>query len=79
VFVDLGVGNQAKPARVKRVLAEIEEIGPGLVVLRDPDQVDVSFEVDRGPLGPECESGRARSRARPEDKKQRGDEGAEPA
>jgi hypothetical protein len=79
VFVDPSVGDQAKPARVKRVLAEIEEIGRDLVVLRDADQVEVPFEVDRGPLGAESESGRARSRARPEDEVERGDEGAEPA
>jgi len=79
VLVNLRVGDQAEPARVERVLAEVEEVGSDLVVLRDPDQVQVSFEVDRGPLGPECESGRARSRARPEDEEQRGDEGAEPA
>jgi len=79
VLVDLGVGDQAKAARVERVLAEVEEVRRDLVVLRDGDQVEVPFEVDRGSFGPESETGRARTRARPENDEQRGDEGAEPA
>jgi len=78
VLVNLGVGDQAEPARVKRVLAEVEEVRGDLVVLGNGDQVEVALEIDRGPLGPESESGRARSRARPEEEEQRGGEGAEP-
>lgn len=60
------------------VLAEVEEVRIDLVGLGDPDQVEMPFEVDGRPFGRERKSGRARSRARPEDEKQRGDEGAVP-
>jgi hypothetical protein len=79
VLVDLGVGDQPKAARMERVLAEVEEVRRDLVVLRDPDEVEMPFEVDGRPFGPECKSGRARSQARPEGEEQRDAEGAEPA
>jgi hypothetical protein len=63
---------------VEHVLAEVEEVRVDLVALGDADQVQVPFKVDRRPFGRERKSGRARSQARPEDEKQRGDEGAVP-
>ena len=74
VIVDLGVRDQANAARVERILAEVEEIRIDLVVLGHADEIEMPLEVDLGPLGGESKSGRARSRARPEDQHQRGDE-----
>jgi len=78
VFVDLRVRDQPEAARVERVLAKIEEVRRDLVVVSDADQVEMPFKVDGRPFGRESKSGRARSQARPEDEKQRGDEGAVP-
>ncbi len=65
VILDRGVGEEADPGRVERVLAEVERVDPVLVVPGLADQIQVAGEVHRthgAALGPRREEKQRRDR-----------------